>query len=184
MKTKKLLSVIAILVLLLAALPVLSVGALPADKVDVCHREGNGEFHLINVSENALDAHMAHGDGVPGGSVPGMEGYEFDEACVPVQAVQPIYVLSMQFNFNGAGGWAGWSCPPNHTVVDGGYLPETADVTVSMAWKPGASVAGVTYPSTPFGYTYTPPEEGWIVQDGYTPNVPTHIYLWCLPPAP
>ena len=79
MKTKKLLSMIAILVLLLAAMPVLSAGAASAGKMDVCHREGNGSFHLINVSENAVPAHLYHGDALPGETVPGMEGKKFDE---------------------------------------------------------------------------------------------------------
>ena len=60
--------------------------AAPADKVDVCHREGNGSYHLINVSENALPAHLAHGDGLPDGPVPGMEGKKFDENCNVVDA--------------------------------------------------------------------------------------------------
>ncbi len=34
----------------------------PAPKVDVCHRTGNGDFHLINISSNALNAHLGHGD--------------------------------------------------------------------------------------------------------------------------
>ncbi|RMA58914.1 putative metal-binding motif-containing protein [Ulvibacter antarcticus] len=32
------------------------------DKVDICHRKGNGTWHVINVSSNALAAHLAHGD--------------------------------------------------------------------------------------------------------------------------
>ncbi len=32
------------------------------NKVDVCHVEGNGSHHIINVSENAVNAHLAHGD--------------------------------------------------------------------------------------------------------------------------
>jgi hypothetical protein len=36
-------------------------------KVRVCHKEGNGKGHVIVISENALPAHMAHGDsGVAG----------------------------------------------------------------------------------------------------------------------
>jgi hypothetical protein len=31
-------------------------------KVDVCHQRGNGNWHVINVSQNALPAHLAHGD--------------------------------------------------------------------------------------------------------------------------
>jgi hypothetical protein len=34
----------------------------PTEKVDVCHRTGNGSFHQINISGNALPAHLAHGD--------------------------------------------------------------------------------------------------------------------------
>ena len=92
MKTKKLLSMIAILVLLLAALPVLSVGAGPAEKVDVCHREGNGSFHLINVSAKAMPAHVAHGDAKPGEAVPGMTDTVFGENCELVDvAPLPIF---------------------------------------------------------------------------------------------
>jgi hypothetical protein len=61
-----------------------------ATKVDVCHREGNGSYHLINISENALPAHLNHGDGRPGGPVPGMEGKKFDEKCNIVEVVPPV----------------------------------------------------------------------------------------------
>lgn len=54
----------------------------PAEKVDVCHfSSGAEEFHLINVSGNALDAHLAHGDKQPGDAVEGIENYEFVEDC-------------------------------------------------------------------------------------------------------
>jgi hypothetical protein len=52
-----------------------------APKVDVCHAEANGSFHLIDVSGNALSAHLAHGDAQPGDAVPGVKGKRFDEAC-------------------------------------------------------------------------------------------------------
>lgn len=51
-----------------------------ASKVDVCHRSGRG-FHLINVSGNALQAHLAHGDGQPHGPVPGTTDRVFGAAC-------------------------------------------------------------------------------------------------------
>ena len=57
------------------------------DKVTVCHLNILGEWQVNLVSANgkALDAHLAHGDGLPGGGdVPGMPGYGFDEGCVPV----------------------------------------------------------------------------------------------------
>lgn len=37
----------------------------PQGKVDVCHRTGNGSFHEINISGNALPAHLQHGDVLP-----------------------------------------------------------------------------------------------------------------------
>ncbi len=38
-----------------------------AEKVDICHYTGDGDWHIINVSENAVDAHFAnHGDAFPG----------------------------------------------------------------------------------------------------------------------
>jgi hypothetical protein len=42
-------------------------------KVRVCHREGNGKAHVIEISENALKAHLNHGDsqGAAAGLKPG-----------------------------------------------------------------------------------------------------------------
>jgi hypothetical protein len=56
-------------------------------KVDVCHREGNGRFHRINVSAHALGAHLSHGDGVPGGLVPDDPSRKFDSTCTAVDSV-------------------------------------------------------------------------------------------------
>ena len=61
--------------------------AAAGDKVDVCHKTGNGSFHLINISANAVRKHLTqHGDGVPGGEVPGMSGFRFDADCGLVSA--------------------------------------------------------------------------------------------------
>jgi hypothetical protein len=38
----------------------------PKDKVAICHLTGNGQAHLITVSQSALPAHLAHGDGYLG----------------------------------------------------------------------------------------------------------------------
>jgi len=52
-------------------------------KVNVCHANEAGSFNLINVSESALPAHLAHGDAAPGDAVPGMIGYDFSSDCTP-----------------------------------------------------------------------------------------------------
>ena len=53
----------------------------PANKVQLCHRTGNGRYHLIEVSINAEPAHRAHGDGKVGEAVPGNPGKVFLPGC-------------------------------------------------------------------------------------------------------
>lgn len=40
----------------------LSIEARGADKVLICHKTGNGNSHVLEVSVNALSAHLGHGD--------------------------------------------------------------------------------------------------------------------------
>ncbi|MEX2153956.1 MAG: hypothetical protein WD825_11505 [Gemmatimonadaceae bacterium] len=82
-----------------------TVAAARAGKLDVCHREGDGGYHLINVSVNAAGAHSSHGDGIPGAAVPGDPSKKFDSTCALVDAavcpcrftVQAIADLNAQF---------------------------------------------------------------------------------------
>lgn len=56
----------------------------PADdrKVAICHgTEGADRFILVSVAAAALDAHLAHGDGRPGGPVPDQPNRTFGPAC-------------------------------------------------------------------------------------------------------
>ena len=50
-------------------------------KVDLCHRTGNGSYHMINVSINAEPAHRAHGDAKVGEEIPGSPGHRFTASC-------------------------------------------------------------------------------------------------------
>ena len=52
-------------------------------KVSLCHREGNGGYHLIDVSVNAEPAHRGHGDARTGEPVPGTQRQVFNLNCVP-----------------------------------------------------------------------------------------------------
>ncbi len=47
-----------------AGIVVLLIGSTAAarDNVEVCHQEGGGGYHIIEVNENAVDAHLNHGD--------------------------------------------------------------------------------------------------------------------------
>jgi len=50
-------------------------------KVQICHRTGNGSYHQIEISVNAVPAHRAHGDGMIGEAVPGSPGKVFGPGC-------------------------------------------------------------------------------------------------------
>lgn len=83
-----------------------------------------------------------------------------------------IRVESPTFNFSDTG-WAGWSCPSDHPyVVGGGSLTCTLPFGYEGPAKPGAVTTTTpvyTYPNYPhyvYHDTWTPPEEGWVVQNG------------------
>lgn len=50
-------------------------------KVQLCHRTGNGSYHLIEVDIAAEPAHRAHGDAKIGEAVPGRQGATFGAGC-------------------------------------------------------------------------------------------------------
>ena len=50
-------------------------------KVQLCHRTGNGSYHMIEVSVSAEPAHRAHGDAKVGEAVPGNIGRVFTADC-------------------------------------------------------------------------------------------------------
>jgi hypothetical protein len=50
-------------------------------KVQLCHRTGNGSYHLIEISASAEPAHRAHGDAKPGEAVPASPGKTFTASC-------------------------------------------------------------------------------------------------------
>jgi hypothetical protein len=50
-------------------------------KVQLCHRTGNGSYHLIDVEVDAEPAHRAHGDAKVGEAVPGQAGKTFATDC-------------------------------------------------------------------------------------------------------
>lgn len=78
-----------IVVALLTFTVVLTPAFAQAVKVQDCHRTGNGTFHLIVIDSSALPAHIAHGDGQPGGAVPNMSGFIFGPNCTPTVAPPP-----------------------------------------------------------------------------------------------
>ena len=50
-------------------------------KVELCHKTGNGKYHLIEVAISAEPAHRKHGDAKIGEAVPGQPGKIFGPSC-------------------------------------------------------------------------------------------------------
>jgi len=53
------------------------------EKVKICHRTGNGNAHVIEISWHAVPAHLNHGD-----SVEAAEGLEHGDHCVIPEDVE------------------------------------------------------------------------------------------------
>ena len=60
------------------------------DKVEICHLDDDTDtYKLLSLSAPAAARHVAHGDGSPGGAVPGMDGHIFDESTCAVVTAPP-----------------------------------------------------------------------------------------------
>ena len=93
----------------------------------------------------------------------------------PAPPLEIITVTSGVLNFSSTGA-GGWSCPSSHPQVLSASLqdagtdgdPSVAPHTLYFLWVPGATTGTVTYPNTPWGYTYGSGETGAIVLNGVT----------------
>jgi hypothetical protein len=154
-----------------------------ATDFEACYPEGVQLHQGQSTEPCTIDIHFTNEQAPPEGSGPYTFGWtilaeQWTEAPVPEPDV--ITVESATLNF-GPTGWGGWSCPSDHPNVVGGTTDCTLPLANSLAWEPGASVDGFTYPTTPFGYTYSAGEEGWIVQNGGT-GQSCKIYVDCAAP--
>ncbi|GEM_PF-4992969 len=63
-------------------------------RIDVCHVDEQGTYRKITIAQAALEAHLAHGDGVIGEGIPGNPGYIFNEDCEPVpDEIAPVEIV-------------------------------------------------------------------------------------------
>lgn len=77
---------------MLAVALILPMAALAGqDKIAVCHVEGNGTYHLIEIADPAYETHIGHGDADVGETVPGQPGFVFDAECNPVMVTCPCW---------------------------------------------------------------------------------------------
>jgi hypothetical protein len=64
-KLRRLIAAALLPAIVLVAAGAATVFGSPQGKQDVCHQTGNGSYHVINVSMNAVPAHLRHGDVLP-----------------------------------------------------------------------------------------------------------------------
>ncbi len=118
-----------------------------ASKADVCHLNDVGGWQVNNVSERAVEAHLLHGDGLPGEAVPGMDRYSFDEDCVPTAVATGPAILAVAYSEvdQVAGFTAGDTLISAFEDVDGDGLPSIGDTirTNRFPLNPAASEFGM-----------------------------------------
>lgn len=171
-------------IMLMATMVLAAMG--PPAKVDICHLDGHGTYHLISVSERALEVHEAHGDVQPGTTTegtpyPGLYG----STVTPItglgddcSSIDMLKVVSPTMYY-GSCGWAGWSCvePGYPDAVGGGVVGDPSLVCDQGLAEPGVTVGGYTYPVYPH-YTFSPPEEGWVASAN---TGITNVVVYCGP---
>lgn len=115
------------------------------NKVEVCHYDADADvFSLISIADPAFDAHITHGDGVPGGDVPGQANFTFDDTCQP-QTIYTFVNFEEASQVVGAGGTNNqasvWDFNINlNGLIGGAGVSLTDDSNV-----PGYSWEGNTY---------------------------------------
>lgn len=72
---------VVLAVVLVATLVVATKASQTKDLVPVCHRTPPSGFIFLEVARPAVPAHLAHGDGLPGGRVPGNPDFIFGTMC-------------------------------------------------------------------------------------------------------
>lgn len=113
-----------------------SVSAKP-NKVSLCHYDADTDsYKLISVSGNgnAVNAHLAHGDGRPGDPVPTMEGSTFDDDCVPVADEMILAVAYTDTDDDGGAYDPDVDVLIAKVVDDGDGLPSTGDTIVMQQY--------------------------------------------------
>ena len=95
-----------------------------APKVDVCHATGNGGWNLININGNALNAHLNHGD-----VLPGTEG--LDENCDPAPLVCDVTFIFAEADEASSGTIVTW----NTTSAEALITYTVQGLTATESWQ-------------------------------------------------
>jgi uncharacterized repeat protein (TIGR01451 family) len=113
-------------------------------KVELCHKEGNGSYHLIDISESAEDAHRDHGDAMIGEPVPGRPNMTFDSSCRPAG---PSVELEKFTNGEDADNPPGPEIPVGNTVTWTYIVTNNGTVNLTGIQVTDIPAAAITCPA-------------------------------------
>lgn len=120
-------------------------------RVEVCHDTGgpNG-FTLISIAASAVEAHLNHGDAVPGQQVPAQPGMSFDAQCRPIASREVTTV---------SGSWNGTAYVFNQLFTTGSVGVVDAQARVSgfsgdmrlvlLGYDPSTNTCSFFFPGPP-----------------------------------
>lgn len=133
----------------------------PAPKVDVCHYDADsGTYHVINISENAFEAHVNHGDYSPGDLAPGASSMIGDTtASTPWGTVDLDFdIFENKFfdddcSFTGLEGWVSWERDNTWAgpVVAANFAAGTFAVRVTQSSAPDLTGCDIGFTVTEGG---------------------------------
>jgi hypothetical protein len=119
--------------------------------VEVCHSTGgrNG-FTLLSIAASAVEAHLNHGDALPGQPVPGQPGMAFDAHCRPIASREVTTV---------SGSWNGTTYLFNQLFTTGSVGVVDAEARVSgfsgdmrlalLGYDPSTNTCSFFFPGPP-----------------------------------
>jgi len=148
----KRLLVLGLVTSLAMALLASAASAAPPVMVDVCHFNSLGEWQVntLRAKGKGIEAHLAHGDALPGEPVPGMADYEFDPDCQPVLILGSIVITKATNPSGGTGfGFTDNISAPNSFTLDDGQSETFTNVVpgtyaVSETVLPGWDLTSAT----------------------------------------
>lgn len=101
-----------------ATTPLTGAQAVAGTKVDICHRtSGDNAFIALSVAPTAVEAHLAHGDGLVGSPVPGVPGMKFAADCSFLAVVAVVDQSNITYLSFGGDGAPGSAVNPTQSVA-------------------------------------------------------------------
>ncbi|MGE0407412.1 MAG: fibronectin type III domain-containing protein [Candidatus Korobacteraceae bacterium] len=135
-----------------------------SSKVEICHKTGNGEYNLIGVNENSVEAHRQHGDGLQGEEVPGYPTKAFADDC----GLQDTVLLPPTIQSLGCGplsvpAGTPFKCSP---LLGGG--PATTYYWTSTDGTACGTQTGLCYWTIPYEASSPSPYFAWMRESSVT----------------